>query len=126
MKLRHILLTLIALAAVSARAAAPTCLPMSDPWLYVPAQSIATAEMSAFAPEVNAAPADGEVKIVPKGRNKVEVRGAEDHVLEVYNIAGVRIDLISITSPAQEITLDYPCGIYILRVGTVARRVNVL
>lgn len=56
----------------------------------------------------------------------VRINNAEGERLEVYNLAGVKVAIVRIDSPAQTINLDHlPKGCYILRVGQIARKVYI-
>lgn len=115
---RNIALAAFVLTASVASAAEPAFVNAYDPWQYeaapAPAAEIESAEVMAE-----------EVTIKAEGR-KVHINGAEDETLEVYNIAGVKVASYTIDSPDKTITLNVPRGVYILRVGKVARKVNIL
>ena len=65
-----------------------------------------------------------EIVITPVNRSAVNIKNAEDKVLEVYNLAGVKVATIRIDSPEKTIDLDYlQKGCYILKVGKIARKV---
>lgn len=97
----------------AASAAEPAFVSAYDPWL-----------LEAPAPEVEAINAD-EITIKAEGR-KIHVNGAEGETLEVYNVAGVKVASFSIDAPEKTINLNVSRGVYILRVGNVARKVNIL
>lgn len=101
--------------ATVASAAEPAFMNSFDPWMLEP---------TAPAPEVESIAVD-EITIKAEGR-KVHVNGAEDQTLEVFNIAGVKVASYAIDAPEKTITLTVPRGVYILRVGKVARKVNIL
>ena len=106
------LISMLALGAESAQAATAFMSPY-DPWM-----------METPAPAIEAASQD-EISIKAEGR-KVHVTGAEDEVLEVYNIAGVKVASFTIDAYEKTINLTVPRGVYILRIGKVARKVNIL
>lgn len=111
---RHIITAALLLtASTTASAAEPAFMNPYDPWL-----------IEAPTPEVEAINAD-EITIKTEGR-KVHVNGAEGETLEVYNVAGVKIASYSIDAPEKTISLNVSRGVYILRVGNVARKVNIL
>lgn len=114
---RNIALAALALTATTARAAEPAFMKAYDPWQMA-------VEAPATAPEVEEINAD-EITIKTEGR-KVHVNGAEDQTLDVFNIAGVKVASYTIDAPDKTITLTVPRGVYILRVGKVARKVNIL
>ncbi|MBR0202588.1 MAG: T9SS type A sorting domain-containing protein [Bacteroidaceae bacterium] len=64
------------------------------------------------------------VTIVVSGA-QVHVSGAEGQMLEVYNLAGVRVAVMKIDSEDKSMTLNLPKGCYILRVGNTARKVSI-
>lgn len=113
---RNIFLAAALLTATVATAAEPAFMNAYDPWTYEAA--------AAPSAEIEAVNAD-EVTIKAEGR-KVHVAGAEDETLEVYNIAGVKVASYPVDAPEKTITLTVPRGVYILRVGKVARKVNIL
>lgn len=100
-------------AATTASAAGPAFVNAYDPWL-----------IEAPTPEVEAINAD-EITIKAEGR-KIHINGAEGETLEVYNVAGVKVASFSIDAPEKTISLNVTRGVYILRVGNVARKVNIL
>ena len=100
-------------AATTASAAEPAFVNTYDPWL-----------IEAPTPEVEAINAD-EITIKAEGR-KIHINGAEGETLEVYNVAGVKVASFSIDAPEKTISLNVTRGVYILRVGNVARKVNIL
>lgn len=113
---RNISLFALIMAASVARAAVPAFMSPYDPWMLdAPAPAVT---------EIEAVSAD-EVSIKAEGR-KVHVSGAADETLEVYNIAGVKVASYEIDAPEKTITLTVPRGVYILHVGNVARKVNIL
>lgn len=111
---RHIIAaTLLLTATHAASAAEPAFVNAYDPWL-----------IEAPTPEVEAINVD-EITIKAEGR-KIHVNGAEGETLEVYNVAGVKVASFSIDAPEKTITLNVTRGVYILHVGKVARKVNIL
>lgn len=115
---RYILtLSVFAVMAVSTITAGAASAFMSpyDPWTIEAPTPAASVESITF----------DEVTIKTDGR-KVHVSGAEEQTLEVFNIAGVKVASYVIDSSEKTINLTVPRGIYILRVGKVARKVNIL
>lgn len=88
-----------------------------------------TAEPPATTPELPAINPDGinleEIAISAKG-NQIRVQNAEGQTLDVYNITGVKVANHRLDSDDKTITLNVARGIYIVKVGKVARRVNIL
>lgn len=119
---RFILLSTLSLAASAAFAADPAFVSAYDPW-QMDAPAIAPAETELASTDISAL--TEEVTIKAEGR-KITVNGAEDAELEVFNIAGVKVASYAIDSPAKTITLSVTRGVYILRVGKVTRKVNIL
>lgn len=113
---RNIALAAFVLTASMASAAEPAFMHSFDPWQYESATPAAT-ELEA----VN----NDEITIKAEGR-KITISGAEDETLDVFNIAGVKVASYTIDSPSKTISLTVPRGVYILRVGKVARKVNIL
>lgn len=113
---RNIALAAFVLTASMARAAEPAST-LTDLPNHFDAPAIAVTEVD----DINAE----EITIKTEGR-KVHVSGAEDQTLEVFNIAGVKVASYAIDAPTQTISLTVPRGVYILRVGKVARKVNIL
>lgn len=114
---RNIALSIFVVTASFAKAAEPAFINAFDPWQYENAPAVAEVEEANGLAE--------EVTIKAEGR-KITVNGAENEDLEVFNIAGVKVATYSIDSPAKTITLTVPRGVYILRVGKVTRKVNIL
>lgn len=113
--IRTIILSAMFSFAAGGMQAAKYMMPMHSPW------SIGT-ELPA---EQTLSSTFEEVTIRTEGR-KVHINGAEDKMLEVYNIAGVKVASYPIDAPEKTVTLTVPKGIYILRVEKVTRKVNVL
>lgn len=110
---RNIFAATLLLAATTARAAEPAFMTSYDPWM-----------LETPAPEVEEINSE-DVTIKAEGR-KIHVYGAEGETLEVFNITGVKIASYSIDAPEKTVTLSVPRGVYILRVGKVTRKVNIL
>ena len=54
----------------------------------------------------------------------IQIKNASQQILEIYNIAGIKVSTIRIDSPSKTIELnDLPKGCYILKIGKVARKV---
>lgn len=86
-------------------------------------------EAPAMTPELPAIGPDGisldEITISAKG-NQIRVQNADGQTLDVYNITGVKVASHRLDSDDKTITLNVARGIYIIKVGKVARRVNIL
>lgn len=123
---RNIALAAFVLTASVASAAEPAFINAYDPWQYENAPAPAEVDEANVQAEPNTASALAEeVTIKAEGR-RVTISGAEDENLEVFNIAGVKVATYSIDAPNKTINLTVPRGVYILRVGKVARKVNIL
>lgn len=80
-----------------------------------------------------AAPADPIMNFMPDDANtKIEIEaktvtiyGAQGQTLEVISITGKHIQRTSIDNNAQRIELNVPKGCYILKVGSVVRKVSI-
>lgn len=65
-----------------------------------------------------------EVSISVEDTNVV-VRNASGLCLEVVSLTGRPVEKVDITSPAQNIGLSLPKGCYIIKVGTVVRKIAI-
>ncbi len=54
----------------------------------------------------------------------LHIAGAAGQTLEVVSLTGRRITTVKIESPSQKVELNLPKGCYILKVGTVVRKVS--
>ena len=75
------------------------------------------------APEATSLQAAAEVQ-VSVARKTVHVRNAQGLALEVYNLTGVRVATVHIDTPDKQITLNLDKGLYILRIGSFTRKVQ--
>lgn len=58
--------------------------------------------------------------------NIARISNADGQTLEIYNLAGVKIDTYRIDSEEKTISLNkLPKGCYILKVGNVVRKVSI-
>lgn len=55
----------------------------------------------------------------------LHVTGAEGQVLQVYNVAGVRVMSIRIEDSDKRYDLNLPKGCYIIKVGNVVRKISI-
>ena len=88
----------------------------------VPAAPEAAAQ-PAPAPEATGLQAAAEIQ-VSVSRKTVHVRNAQGLTLEVYNLTGVRVATLHIDTPDKQLTLNLDKGLYILRIGTLTRKVQ--
>lgn len=75
------------------------------------------------APEATALQAAAEVQ-VSVNRKTLHVRNAQGLTLEVYNLTGVRVATVHIDTPDKQLTLNLDKGLYILRIGSFTRKVQ--
>lgn len=73
-------------------------------------------------PIMNFMPDDTNVKIEMEHK-AVSVYGAQNMVLEIVSVTGKPIQKIKIESASQRIELNIPKGCYILKVGSVVRKI---
>lgn len=67
----------------------------------------------------------GEIKIMVKGSD-IRVQNANGLTLEVYNITGVKVASYKIDSGDKTVALNLGKGCYIVKVGTLARKISIL
>lgn len=65
-----------------------------------------------------------EVEIAVDG-SQVTIDGTAGQTLEVVSITGSVVKKIKIESSSYTFTLDVPKGCYILKVGTIVRKINI-
>lgn len=122
---RNIALAAFVLTASVASAAEPAFINAYNPWQYENAPAAAEVDEANVQADPEVSALAEEVTIKAEGR-RITINGAEDETLEVFNIAGVKVATYSIDAPNKTINLTVPRGVYILRVGKVARKVNIL
>ena len=62
--------------------------------------------------------------VITVSESNVHIKNADKAVMEVYNMAGVKVATYRVDSPEKTIELGHlPKGCYILKVGKVARKV---
>lgn len=80
---------------------------------------------AAMAQDVQKAPIETEPQAVSiiVNESTIHIKNAEKQVLEIYNLAGVKVKTITIDSADKTIELNnLPKGCYILKVGKTARK----
>ena len=80
---------------------------------------------AAMAQDVQKAPIETEQQAVSiiVNESTIHIKNAEKQVLEIYNLAGVKVKTITIDSADKTIELNnLPKGCYILKVGKTARK----
>lgn len=110
---QYISLSLFFVVPAVMQAAEPAFMNAYDPWM-----------IENPAPEVESVNFE-EITLKVEGR-KVHVFAAEGETLEVYNVAGVKVATYAIDSAEKTISLNVTRGVYILRVGKVARKINII
>lgn len=79
----------------------------------------------AVAQDVQKAPIETEQQavVIIVNESTIHIKNAEKQVLEIYNLAGVKVSTIKIDSADKTIELSsLPKGCYILKVGKTARK----
>lgn len=87
-------------------------------------QSSAPTAMVSNLPRQMEAPNFDEIAITVRG-NQLRVQHAEGLNLMVYNITGVKVSTHRVESDDFTLTLNVERGIYIVKVGKVARRITI-
>lgn len=64
------------------------------------------------------------VTMVVNGSN-IRISNADGEVLEVFNLAGVKVETIRIDSTEKMVSLKLSKGCYILKVGNIVRKVSI-
>lgn len=57
--------------------------------------------------------------------NVLHVTGAEDELLSIYNVTGVRVMSVKVDGSDKRYTLNLPKGCYIVKVGKLVRKVSI-
>ncbi|MBR6181257.1 MAG: T9SS type A sorting domain-containing protein [Prevotella sp.] len=55
----------------------------------------------------------------------LHIAGANGQVLQVYNVAGVRVMSVKVEGQDKKIELNLPKGCYIVKVGKVVRKISI-
>ena len=55
----------------------------------------------------------------------LHVTGANGLVLEVYNVAGVRVMSVKVEGQDKKYELNFPKGCYIVKVGKLVRKISI-
>ncbi len=64
------------------------------------------------------------INIVVNG-SALTISGADGKVLEVVSLTGRKVATIKIENPSQRVELNIPKGCYILKIGSVVRKVSI-
>lgn len=70
-------------------------------------------------------PMQEEVSLSLRGRELRVVNG-EGKTLDIYNVTGLKVASLRIDSPDKTLTISMERGIYIIKIGKTARRINVV
>ncbi len=62
---------------------------------------------------------------VSVNQSTVHVTGANGQMLQVYNVAGVRIQSFKVEGNDKRYELNLPKGCYIIKVGKVVRKISI-
>jgi len=65
-----------------------------------------------------------QVSVTVSG-STVRVSGAAGLMLSVYNVTGLRVMTVEVDSPDKQLNLGLPKGCYILKVGSVVRKISI-
>lgn len=57
--------------------------------------------------------------------NILHVVGAENEVLSIYNITGVKVLNVRVDGSDKHYTLSFPRGCYIVKVGKLVRKISI-
>ena len=57
--------------------------------------------------------------------NILHVVGAENEVLSIYNITGVKVLNVRVDGSDKHYTLNFPRGCYIVKVGKLVRKISI-
>lgn len=74
---------------------------------------------------INNAPMQEEVSLSLRGR-ELRVINGEGKTLDIYNVTGIKVTSLRIDSPDKTLMLSMERGIYIIKIGKTARRINVV
>ncbi|MGI6231288.1 MAG: T9SS type A sorting domain-containing protein [Prevotella sp.] len=66
-----------------------------------------------------------QITISLNNESVLRVTGAAGEVLQIYNVAGVRVLSVRIDSSDKSFNLNLPKGCYIVKVGKVVRKISI-
>ncbi len=55
----------------------------------------------------------------------LHITGANGLVMQIYNVAGVRVMSVKVEGPDKRFELNLPKGCYIVKVGKVVRKISI-
>ena len=61
---------------------------------------------------------------IPFGENVLHITGGAGLVLEIYNVAGVKVSTTKIDSQEKRVELNLTKGCYIVKVGKTVRKIS--
>lgn len=68
---------------------------------------------------------DPQVVSIRLTDNELRITGAAGEMLQVYNVAGVRVMTVKIDSSDKTYNLNLPKGCYIVKVGKIVRKISI-
>lgn len=68
---------------------------------------------------------DPQVVSIRLTDNDLRITGAAGEMLQVYNVAGVRVMTVKIDSSDKTYNLNLPKGCYIVKVGKIVRKISI-
>ena len=66
--------------------------------------------------------ADASLQVVG---NKIRISGANNQVLEIFNLTGVKVSTIRIDSNEKVVNLNLPKGCYLMKVDKIVRKISI-
>ena len=57
--------------------------------------------------------------------NELRITGAAGEMMQIYNVAGVRVMTVKIDSSDKTYNLNLPKGCYIVKVGKIVRKISI-
>lgn len=68
---------------------------------------------------------DVQATTISVNTSTIHVSGANGQMLEVYNIAGMRVMCVKVEGQDKRFDLNLPKGCYIVKVGKVVRKISI-
>lgn len=68
---------------------------------------------------------DEQTPVITVRGNNLSVLHAEGQVLEIYNLAGLRVAVFKVESSEQTFSSSLPKGCYILKLGKFVRKISI-
>lgn len=57
--------------------------------------------------------------------NELRITGAAGEMMQIYNVAGIRVMTVKIDSSDKMYNLNLPKGCYIVKVGKIVRKISI-